>query len=449
MRRVSLLRDRSFAKLFGGETISELGSAITGLVFPLIAVQTLHASAIAVGVVAAAGNAAWLVVALPAGAWVDRVRRRPILIATDIGSAVLLATVPVAAVLHVLSVAQLIAVGFGLGLLGVVFDVAYPAFLPSVVPAERLVEGNGLLEASANGARIAGPSVGGILVQLIGAPVALLADAVSFVISATAVASMRVTEARPVGETPIAVADVFDGVVTESSPSAVDAATLGGAAAASGGAGASRRLRHEIMVGLRFVFANATTRALTAGVTVANFIFGAYGAVDVVFLARQLGISAGVIGLLFAVGGVGGIVGALVAGPIAARIGDARLLWTSTVFSTPFVLFIPLTRRGVGLTWFVVGSLMLSVGIAAFNVCARAAIQRTAPPAVLGRVTASIRVFSRGALPVGAVVGGVLADLTTPRMALTVMLSLYGLVPLVLWMSPIGRVRFVAELAVA
>jgi MFS family permease len=478
VRSDSLLRERDFALLFGGETVSELGSSVTYLVFPLIAVQTLHASALAVGLVAAAGNAAWLVVSLPAGAWIDRVRRAPVLIGTDIGSAILLATVPVAFAFHALTVAQLVVVAFGIGLLSVVFDIAYPAFLPSVIPADRLVDGNGLLEASANAARIAGPGVGGLLVQAVGAPAALLTDAVSFLVSASTIGAMRVSEtdssgtARPGGADPALEADPPVDVGARPVAGAVAAASASAAGVASGtgtvpGFGSTSepgrspaaglasvpaarpKMRHEIAAGLRFVLGNATTRALTAGVTVANFVFGGYTAVVVVFLARQLGISAGVIGVLFAVGGVGGIIGSLLAGPVARRIGDARLLWVSTVVITPFTLMIPLTGRGLGMIWFLVGSLMLSLGIAAFNVCARAAIQRTAPVGMLGRVTASIRVFSRGALPVGAVVGGVLADLSTPRVGLFAVLGLYVVVPVVLVSSPLGRVRSLESLGSA
>lgn len=150
MRPASLLRDRNFALLLGGQTVSNLGSTVTFLVFPLIAVRTLHASALAVSVVAAAGSFAWLVVSLPAGVWADRVRRRPILLGTDLVSALLLVTVPLAWAAHLLSVAQLAVVAFGLGVANVVFNVAYPAFLPSIVPQDRLVDGNGVLEASAS-----------------------------------------------------------------------------------------------------------------------------------------------------------------------------------------------------------------------------------------------------------------------------------------------------------
>jgi predicted MFS family arabinose efflux permease len=410
--KARLLRNRNFSLLLGGQTVSNLGSAVTFLVFPLIAVNTLHASAFAVSVITAASSLSWLVVSLPAGVWADRVRRRPILLGTDLLSVVLLVTVPLAAAWHVLSVVQMVVVSFGLGLANVVFNIAYPAFLPSVIPADRLVEGNGMLEASNSATGIAGPGLGGLLVQAISAPVVLLVDAVSFLVSAAAFTVMRVDEPRP-----------------EREP-------------AAGGSG----MLAEIRAGLRFVLGNPTIRALTVGVTVANVVFGGYMAVEVVFLARQLDTPAGLIGLLFSVGGFGGIVGSLAAGRLARRLGDVRLLVVSAAFTAVFVLMIPLTGHGAALTWFAVGSVMLTGSVAAFNVCARAAIQRTAPHSMLGRVTASIRVFSRGVLPLGALLAGVIASADSPRTALWVIMSLYLVVPVWMWFSPLGRVRNVADL---
>jgi MFS family permease len=411
----SLLRDRNMAVLFAGETVSELGSTMTYLVFPLIAIG-LGASPFMIGVIAAATNAAWLVVALPAGAWVDRVRRRPILIATDIGSAVLLVSVPVASAWHVLTVAQLAIVGFATGALSVTFDVAYPAFLPSVVPPGRLVDGNGLMEAGANAARVAGPSLGGVLVQVVGAPVTLLADAVSFLVSASALATIRVPESHSVAKS------------AEPGPRA--------------------SLRADIVAGLRYVVRGPTLRALVTAVAVANFIFGGYAAVVLVFYARQLGLPAAAIGTIVAVAGIGGIVGSLSAGRLARRVGDARLLWISTIVTTPLLLLVPLGRPGGWLALPVIGVIGANAAIAAFNVCVRAALQRNVPPQVLGRVTASIRVFSRGALPLGALVGGAIASAATPRIALFAMLACFVAVPLLVWRSPISRSRTLADLAV-
>ena len=408
----SLFRNRNFTLLFAGESVSDLGSAVTGLAFPLVAIAVLHASAFEVGLVAAASNAAWLVVALPAGAVVDRLRRRPILIATDIGRALALASVPLAYALDGLTIAQLIVVAFLISVGTVVFDIAYPSFLPSLVPSERLVSANGLLEASTNASFIAGPPIGGVLVQIFGAPVALLADIASFVVSAVAVAAIRVRE------------------------QAHEAHTRSG-------------MWREIRDGLSYVRRHRLISPLIATVTIANFAFGVYSAVIVVFLARQLDLKAGVIGALFAVGAIGGVIGALSSGAVAKRIGDARLLWLSAVINVPAILTLPLTSAGAGLAWFVAGQFVLNMGIALFNVCVRAAIQRSTPSEMMGRTTASIRVFSRGALPLGSLAGGALATAASPRAALFVMVALYVLVPLRLYLSPIGRVRTVDELTPA
>ncbi len=413
--RQGLLRDRNFALLISGETISELGTSITFLAFPLIAIATLHASAFAVGIVAAAGNTGWLVIGLPAGVWVDRMRRRPILIATDIGSALLLVSVPVAAAFDLLTVAQLAVIAFALSLLSVLYDVAYPAFLPSVVAEERLVHGNGLMEASANGARIGGPGVGGVLVQLVGAPAALFADAISFLVAATTTALMRVDESRPIA-------------TAQAAPP---------------------KFRRELVAGLAYVIGTPVVRALMVAATLGNFVFGGYSPLVILLLSRQLHLSPGVIGVLVAVGGVGGIIGALLAGPISARIGDARLLWCATGIAVPCLFLVPMSSRGLGLTWFVIGAIGEAACIAAFNVSVRAAMQRTSPPSMLGRVTASTRVFSRGALPIGALVGGAIATATSPRAALFTMLAFYVILPVWLWVSPIGRVRDISDLTVA
>jgi MFS family permease len=195
------------------------------------------------------------------------------------------------------------------------------------------------------------------------------------------------------------------------------------------------------------VLRSPSLRALIAAVTAANFVFGGYAVIVLVFLARQLGVTAGVIGLLTAIGSVGGIAGSLAAGPVARRIGDARVTWVVTGGAVLCFALIPLTGRGGGLAWFAGGSFGLTAGITMFNVCVRAALQRSAPPALLGRITASMRVFSRGALPIGALVAGALADWLTPRTALVILAVCYAVVPVWLRISPLGRSRELADLA--
>jgi MFS family permease len=407
----SLFRHRDFVLLWAGQSVSELGSAVTYVAFPLVAVVVLHASAFEVGLVTAATSIAWLVVALPAGVWVDRLPRRALLVGTDAGRAVLMATIPVAWSLHVLSIGQLVAVAFAVGLLSVLFDVGYPAYLPSVIARDRLVEGNSALAASESAANVIGPSLGGVLVQVIGAPLAVLADAASFVVSAASLALMRTRGAR-LGPRP-----------------------------------GRQRLSQEIAAGLRYVWAHPLARSVAVSGTLANFVLGGYQAVIVVFLARQVGLAPALIGALFTASAVGGLIGSIVAAPLTRRVGNARVMWAAPTVMAVCGLLIPLTSKGTGVAWYLAGALPLSFGIAAFNVCVRAAMQTAAPDAMLGRVTATARLFSRSAMPAGALGAGALAGLLTPRAALAILMALLALTPAWLLLSPIGRVRDVAQLA--
>ncbi|GAA5187573.1 MFS transporter [Rugosimonospora acidiphila] len=428
----SLFRERDFALLWSGQSVSELGSSVTYVALPLVAVVALHARAFEVSVVTAASSIAWLIVGLPAGVWVDRLPRRPLLIGVDAGRALLMGTVPVAWWLHVLSLAQLVVVAFAVGLLSVFFDVGYPAYLPSVVPRDRLVEGNGALAASESAANIVGPGLGGVLVQLVGAPIALLADAASFVVSAVSLAAMRAGGGPPgPGER--------------------------GRSRSAAGAGTGRalqrpprqRLSRDIASGIRYVRAHPLPRTVAVAGALGNFVLGGYQAVIFVFLARQVGLSAGPIGVLLALSSCGGLLGALLAGPLSRRVGDARLMWAAPSVMAVFGLLVTLTGTGPRLAWYVAGALPMSLGVAAFNVCVRAAMQVAAPDAMLGRVTATARLLSRGATPVGALVAGALAGAIEPRATLVILLLLLVALPVWLLLSPVGRVREVAQLAPA
>src|SRR6266536_1166999 len=349
----SLFRHRDFVLLWAGQSVSELGSSVTYLAFPLVAVVALHA----------------------------------------------------------LTVGQLVAVAFAVGLLSVLFDVGYPAYLPSVIARERLVEGNSALAASESAANIVGPGLGGTLVQVVGAPVALLADAASFVVSAASLAIMRASGAPP-----------------EQRP-------------------ARQRLTREIGAGLRYVWSHPLARSVAVTGTLANFVLGGYQAVIVVFLARQVGLTPALIGVLFTLSAAGGLVGSLAAAPLAKRVGNARVMWGAPAVMAVCGLLIPLTSKGPGVACYVAGGLPLSLGIAAFNVCVRAAMQTAAPDAMKGRVTATVRLFSRSAMPAGALGAGALASLLTPRATLAILMGLLTVTPAWLLLSPIGRVRDVAELA--
>jgi MFS family permease len=403
----SVLRHRDFTLLWAALTVSELGDSVTFLAFPLVAVVALGAPPVQVGLVSAAGSVAWLLVGLPAGVWVDRLRRRPVMIASDLARAALLVSVPLAWWLGLLTVAQLAVVALLSGMAQVLFSVANTALLPRVLPADRLADGNGVLQASASAASIVGPGLGGGLVQLVGAPAALLLDVASFLLSAGAVGAMRTSEPVP--------------------------------------AAARRRLRAELREGMAYVLRTPLPRTLAIGATVCNVALAGYDTVLIIFLVRQLQLPTWVIGLAFGAVSVGGLVGAALAGRLARRIGDARAVRLAAG-AVLCGLLTPLAGGGARLAWLVVGGLGLSAALGIFNVCVASGLQASVPGALLGRVTASIRVFTRGALSLGALLGGVLAGVLVPRTALALVLVLLLPIPVIIWRSPLGRVRTLAEL---
>src|SRR5271157_212140 len=253
MARGVLWGHRDFRMFWGGETVSELGSQISLLAIPLLAVKTLHATTFEMGLLTAASTAAFLIVGLPTGVWVDRMRRRRVMIASDLGRVLALGSVPVAYAVGGLTLAQLFVVTLASGILTVFFDVAYQSYLPALVGREHLVEGNAKLTGSAQVAAVAGPSAAGGLVQAIGSSPAVAADAVSFLVSAAAVTAIRTPEPKP--QVP---------------------------------QGGHPKLAHDIGEGLRFVFGNALLRAIAATTATANLFSGVAAAVEIVFLVREV-----------------------------------------------------------------------------------------------------------------------------------------------------------------
>ncbi len=372
MAKGVLLRHRDFRLLWGGETVSELGSQVSLLAIPLLAVGTLHATTFEMGLLTAASTAAFLIVGLPAGVWVDRLRRRRLMIVADGGRVLALGSIPVAYGLGGLTLAQLFVVTLASGILTVFFDVAYQSYLPTLVGREHLVEGNAKLTGSAQVAAVAGPSVAGGLVQAFGSSVAVAVDSLSFLVSAAAVGAIAAPEPKP--------------TVPESG---------------------HPRLLRGIAEGLRFVFGNALLRAIAATTATANLFGGIAAAVEIVFLVRQVHASPGEIGLLFALAGVGGVLGAFAAGPIARRVGGARATIIGIGVSVG-ALLIPLTTPGAGLLYFGFGLFLVSFSATVYNVNQVSFRQRLCPDRLLGRMNATMRFVVWGVLPIGALIGGFL-----------------------------------------
>ena len=400
-----MLARRDFRLLWVGETTSGLGNSITLVALPLTAVVVLDAGTTAVGLLSAAVWLPWLVVGLPLGAWVDRRRKRPSMIACDLLAATALASVPVAAWSGVLTLAQLVAVALVCGTAAVCFMTAYHAYIPVVLGGRDLLAGNARLQGSEAATQVAGPGAAGLLAQAFGAAAGLLADAVTFLVSA--VCLRRISVAEPVH-----------------APSRDRPA-----------------LRRQVAEGLRFVARDRYLRPLVAYGALANLALLGYQAVQVAFLVRTVGLSPATLGLLLTGGSLGGVVGALLAGPVTRRFGTARGLILMQVVAGPAALLMALTTPGSGLLLFALGAFLVGVGITVANVVVGSFRQAYCPPRLLGRVVATTMVVNHSTIPVGALVGGVLGDAVGYRAAMWIMTGLLAPCWLVLAVSPVGRDR--------
>jgi MFS family permease len=404
-----LLRSRDFRLLLAGQTVSQLGSQISAVAMSLVAVVTLHATPFEVGLVGAAATVAFAVIGLPAGAWCDRVRRRPVLVASELVRGLSLASVPLAALFGVLSVAQLVAVAFVVGVARVFFDVAYPSYLPSLVGGERVLAGNATLETVRATGQVAGPGLGGFLVGLLSAATVVWADVVSYVLSAAALASIRTPEPAPPGRS-------------------------------------AARLRTRIREGLAFVLGEPVLRAIAVAGAMSNVAFAAVSAVMFVFLVRDLRLPPAAIGLILSGGSLAAMLGAAAAPLLARRFGSARIVWLSLAATAPFTLLVPLAQPGWRVGLFVAGSTLSELGQIVYSVTNLSLRQRICPGHLLGRMNATMRVLIMGTLPLGGLAGGALGEVFGVRAALWIIAPLLALsfVPL---LGPLWRVREVTELA--
>ncbi len=377
---------------------------MTTLALPLAAVLVLHASTLQVGLLTTAGYAAFLLVGLPAGAWVDRLRRRPIMIAADAIRAVMLASIPAAYGLGVLTLGQLYLVAFVTGVASVFFDVAYMSYLPSLVGLDKVVDANAKLQVSVSLAQVGGPSVAGFLIGLLGAPIAFGADAASFIVSVLSLVAIREREPAPVKAGP-------------------------------------RTMRGEVAEGVSFVVREPILRMIAGCTSTWNLFSSAIYAIVVVFLVRQVHLHASMIGLIMSAGAIGGVIGGLTATQLRRRLGSARIIWVSGVVTAPFALLIPLTSPGPGLALFGVAAFMTSLGSVVYNVNQASFRQLLCPPQLLGRMNATIRFIVWGTIPLGGLLGGVLGSLLGDRDAIWVAAIGVALAPAWLLLSPLLRLR--------
>jgi MFS family permease len=371
--REGLWRHRDFLSLWGAETVSQFGSQITFLALPLVAILVLDESAFRVAALTSVYFLPFLLLTLPAGVWVDRLRRRPILVIGDLVRAVALLTIPLAHWADVLTIWQLYVVAFVTGVGTVFFDVAYQSYLPALVGRDQVVDGNSKLEISRAAASVGGPGLGGLLVSALTAPVAILTDAISFLVSALLLGSIRKQEDAPPREE-------------------------------------RRSLRAELSEGLRYVFTHRYQRGMVASTAIANFFGQVVFSILIVYAVRELDLTAGMIGLIITIGSLGTFGGALSARRISDRLGVGRTIALAAFMFGPATLLIGLAPKDIAIPLIVVSMLILTFGGVLYNITAISLIQAITPDRILGRANASRRFVVWGVIPLGALVGGALAS---------------------------------------
>jgi MFS family permease len=405
----ALLAQRDFRLLLLGQSISQLGAQVSGVAIPLLAVLGLQASPFEVGVVTASSTVAFALIGLPAGAWLDRCRRRPILVASDLARAVFLATIPLAAWFGVLSITQLAVVSLLTGFARVLFDVGYQSYIPAVIGRDRVLAGNATMETVRASGQIVGPGLGGMLVSLLGAANVVLIQASAFVVSAISLMWIRVREpAIPrLGEQP--------------------------------------RLWSQIREGLVFVARNRILRATAITSAAGNFSFAVASAVNFIFMARDLDLAPAAIGFIIAAGSVTVIIGAAITPRLSAVVGSARIIWLSLVVTGPVALLVPLAQPGWLVALLIAGIAAGELGQIVYAITNVSLRQRLCPNDMLGRVNATMRFLIMGLFPLGALSGGVLGEVIGLRGTLWVAGGIMLLSPIAL-LGAVGTTRHIEEL---
>lgn len=369
----SLWRDRNFLTLWSGQTLSQFGAQITELAIPVLAVLMLDATEWEVGVLNAAQVAAFLVVGLPAGAWIDRMRKRRVMIWADAIRAVALATLPVLALLGVLEIWHMIVVALIMGVATVFFDVSYQSIIPSLVRTNQIAEANGKLQSTYELANIAGPGIGGWLIGVLTAPFAIFATVGTYVVSLVALLFTRDHEKLRAPED-------------------------------------HKPLVHEIGEGLRWVFGNPLLRRIVGTTGMANFFGTIATTLLPIFVLRELGLTPQAFGIVFSLSAVGGLVGAILTPRIIARLGEARAIPISAIAFSVAPFFLPAISLVPTLAFplLVVQGFIMSFTILLYNITQVTFRQRITPPRLLGRMNASIRFVVWGVMPIGALLAGAL-----------------------------------------
>lgn len=406
--RPSLTRHPDFMRLWAGQTVSVFGSLTTGVALPFTAIIYLDARPLAVALLTSANVVAGICFGLVAGVWADRLRRRPIMIAADIGRALLVGSIPLAAWFGVLRMEQLFAIAFLSGVLTIFFDVAYQSYLPTLVQPDQLLEGNSKLAASASVSEFGAFSAGGWLVQLITAPGAMVIDALSFVFSAACLLAIRTHEPAP-------------------------------AAPATARAGVLR----EAIDGLRAVAGDRVLRPLAGSFVALSFGFGMTGAVYVLFVTRDLDLAPGIQGMIYGVGGLTSLGGALYATRARQALGAGGAMVAGLLLGGLGMALMSLAPSAIALVIIilVLQQAISDPGWTVYEINAVTLRQATAPPQLLGRVNAGVRFAGMLATLAGSLVAGITADSVGSRPVLAASAVAMAVGALWILLSPVRSMR--------
>ncbi len=420
--RRSLNRDPRFLRLWAAETISHFGSSITAIALPFVAITLLNAGPLEVAILNLADFLPFLLIGLLAGALVDRLPRRAVLIGGDLGRAALILTIPIAYLAGLLTLTQLIIVGFSVGVLTVFFDVAYQAYLPSLIGRKDLVEGNSKLELSRSAAGLLGPGLGGLLVEVLRAPVAMLVDAASFLVSALFLATIK-DRATASELTLRETAQKGEGQPQRPAPGT---------------------MRREIAEGLRFVFGHPVLRTIGAATATSNLFSSIGGAAFMLFAINELKMSPALIGTAFSLGSVGGLVASLVAGPLSRRFGVGRVIVATVALGGPFEVAVGLGSAGadaINLLLIAAAGFAMGGSGTIYNINQVSLRQAITPEAMSGRMNATMRWFVWGTMPIGSIIGGIIGETLGVRAAILIGGAGASLAFVPLLFGPVWRIK--------
>lgn len=397
-----LSRNRNFMLLWVGQAVSEMGTAVTVLALPLIAVHELDASTLELGMLAATGTLGWFFLSLPAGVLVDRVRKRSLMIWCDLARLGLLVSIPLAAWWGGLSLAQLLLVQLLVGAATVLFELAYWSLVPLILPPEQLLAGNSRIGTTTAVASVSGPPVAGGLTGVTGSAVqAVLLDSVTFLVSL--VSLLRITTPEP--------------------PHTRNQTRRG--------------LLAEIREGLGYVAGQRLLRRILAFGAFYGLFSEMMAVLLLVFLIRDLAASPATVGLVLGCGAVGAVTGGLAVGRVTRWIGQSRVLWQIPLLAGGFALLMPLARPGWGVALVSVGIFVSAMAIIMFHITQISYRQSVCPKELLGRMNAAMRWVLRSGRPVGALLAGVLGSFVEVRTALAV--AALGAWLAALWLVPVGK----------